>query len=81
MEELSEILKKLDTGNTSKENKISNINNNITTENICENCSGKGWITIDLPIDHPNFGNHLYVTVNKLKLTWKEQNDCLNTVT
>ena len=56
MEELSEILKKLDTGNTSKENKISNINNNITPENICENCSGKGWVTIDLPIEHPNFG-------------------------
>ena len=56
MEELSEILKKLDTGNTSKENKISNVDKNISIENTCENCSDQGWITNDLPIDHPNFG-------------------------
>jgi len=56
MEELSEILKKLDTGNTSKDNKISNIDKNISTEIRCENCSDKGWITTELPIDHPSFG-------------------------
>ena len=56
MKELSGILKKLDTGNTSKDNKITSSQKNVSPEMPCKNCSGIGWITIELPIDDPNFG-------------------------
>ena len=78
MEELSEILKKLDTGNTSKDKQISKIEENINKEVSCDNCSDKGWITIDLPIDHPDFGKPFICQCQQAKINIERTKRLIN---
>ena len=54
MEDLSEVLRKLATRNTSADNAYA-----LTPEPegpVCERCGGRGWFTADVPVGHPTFG-------------------------
>jgi len=60
MENIRDILDKLDTAkNIKRPGKIlpssSNLDNDIPK---CSICDGKGWVTPDVSIEHPDFGSH-----------------------
>ena len=66
MEELGEILKRLDTGNTSGERldtgsisgdsgELHDVQPDQQVE-PCERCGGRGWYTPDVPVGHSDFG-------------------------
>jgi DNA replication protein DnaC len=64
MENLGDILKKLsDTKRVPNGNDGGSDNGNNTdrdypveVEEVCPNCQGRGWLTPDVPVGHPNFG-------------------------
>ena len=60
MKNIRDILDKLDTvENIKKSGNPILPNSNDKDDNIkCEVCDGKGWVTPDVSVEHPNFGSH-----------------------
>ena len=64
MENLGDILKKLSdtkrvsTGNGGRSDNGSNTGEvyPVEVEEVCPNCQGRGWLTPDVPVGHPDFG-------------------------
>ena len=56
MEDLSDILKRLATGSTSEDSHNGDQPQADEQAEPCEVCGGRGWLTADVPVGHPEFG-------------------------
>lgn len=57
MEELGDILKRIDIKNDGEPQATKDSKTPDTLlDEVCEVCNGRGWITNDVPVDHPSFG-------------------------
>ena len=69
MDEIGDILKKLDKAPTKDTNSDNRPDESGSVEVDCDRCSDLGWYTDDVAIDHPDFGRFVICDCQQINLT------------